>query len=151
MSSFNLVVLMGNITRDIEVRYTPTGVAIIKLGLAMNRKWFDSKTNQKKESVVFVDVDVWGKQAETVQQYFKKGDQIHIQGRLDTESWVDKETGKKRTKQKVVCERFQFVGGRKSDGAAPRPAGTTQQRQPTEPGASEPPEDLDIQEESIPF
>lgn len=112
MANFNKVFLMGNLTRDPEVRYTPKGTAIATIGLAVNRVW-TTEGGEKKEEVTFVDVDVWGRQAETIGQYMSKGRPIFIEGRLKLDSWDDKETGQKRSKMKVVCESFQFLGGPK--------------------------------------
>lgn len=112
MASFNKVLLMGNLTRDPEVRYTPKGTAIATIGIAVNRVW-TTESGEKKEEVTFVDVDVWGRQAETIGQYMSKGRPIFIEGRLKLDSWDDKETGQKRNKMKVVCESFQFLGGQK--------------------------------------
>ena len=109
MASYNKVLLMGNLTRDPEVRYTPKGTAIASLGLAVNRRW-TTETGEQKEEVTFVDVEVWGRQAETVGQYLSKGKPIFVEGRLKLDSWEDKESGQKKSKMKVVCERFQFIG-----------------------------------------
>lgn len=110
MANLNKVLLIGNLTRDPEVRYTPKGTAICTLGMAVNRNW-TTESGEKKEEVTFVDVDVWGRQAETISQYMSKGRPIFIEGRLKLDSWDDKETGQKRSKIKVVCENFQFLGG----------------------------------------
>jgi single-strand DNA-binding protein len=115
MANFNKVLLMGNLTRDPEVRYTPKGTAIATIGLAVNRVW-TTESGEKKEEVTFVDVDVWGRQAETIGQYMSKGRPIFIEGRLKLDSWDDKETGQKRSKMKVVCESFQFLGAPTSPG-----------------------------------
>jgi len=112
MANFNKVFLMGNLTRDPEVRYTPKGTAIATIGLAVNRVW-TTETGEKKEEVTFVDVDVWGRQAETIGQYMSKGRPIFIEGRLKLDQWDDKESGQKRSKLKVVCEGFQFIGAPK--------------------------------------
>ena len=109
MANFNKVLLMGNLTRDPEVRYTPKGTAIATIGLAVNRTW-STESGEKKEEVTFVDVDVWGRQAETIGQYMAKGRPIFIEGRLKLDQWDDKESGQKRSKLKVVCESFQFIG-----------------------------------------
>jgi single-strand DNA-binding protein len=109
MASYNKVLLMGNLTRDPEVRYTPKGTAIANLGLAVNRRW-TTETGEQKEEVTFVDVEVWGRQAETVGQYLSKGKPIFVEGRLKLDSWEDKESGQKKSKLKVVCEHFQFIG-----------------------------------------
>ena len=109
MANFNKVMLMGNLTRDPEVRYTPKGTAIATIGLAVNRTW-TAESGEKKEEVTFIDVDVWGKQAETIGQYMSKGRPLFIEGRLRLDQWDDKEPGQKRSKLKVVCESFQFIG-----------------------------------------
>ena len=126
MANFNKVILMGNLTRDPELRYTPKGTAIARLGVAVNRRW-TSEGGEQREETTFVDVDAFGKQAETLGQYMKKGRPIFIEGRLRLDSWEDKQTGQKRSKLGVVLENFQFMGtggqGGRSDDApeAPRP------------------------------
>ena len=126
MASFNKVILAGNLTRDPELRYTPKGTAIARLGIACNRKW-KSETGELKEEVTFVDVDAFGKQAETIGQYLKKGRPILIEGRLRLDQWEDKQSGQKKSKLGVVLESFSFLdsGGGRGDGEAPRsrPAG----------------------------
>ena len=104
MASFNKVLLMGNLTRDPELRYIPSGTAVAKFGLAVNRDYVDRQSGDKKESVCFVDITVWGKQAETCNQYLTKGRPVFIEGRLEFSSWETKE-GDKRTKLEVVAER----------------------------------------------
>ena len=111
MASFNKVVVVGNLTRDPDVRHTPGGTAVADLGLAVNRTWFDKQANEKKEEVTFIDVTVWGKQAENAGQYLQKGRSVLIEGRLQLDTWDDKETGKKRSKLKVVGEQVTFLGG----------------------------------------
>jgi len=161
MANFNKVLLMGNLTRDVEMRYTPSGQPLATFGLAINRKFRDSKTNEMREEVTFVDIDVWGKSAETAHQYLSKGKPVFIEGRLKLDQWDDKATGQKRSKMKVVAERFQFLGapggGGGSGGGAPRSAQAPRQApaaptsQAGDAGSDMPPEDLDIQEENIPF
>ena len=127
MASFNKVILAGNLTRDPELRYTPKGTAIARIGLAVNRTW-KSETGEMKEEVTFVDVDAFGKTAETIGQYLKKGRPILIEGRLRYDTWEDKQSGQKKSKLSVVLENFQFLdsGGGRGEGAAeaprPRPA-----------------------------
>jgi single-strand DNA-binding protein len=123
MASFNKVILMGNLTRDPELRYTPKGTAIARLGIAVNRKW-KTETGELKEEVTFVDVDAFGKTAETIGQYLKKGRPIFIEGRLRYDTWEDKQTNQKKSKLGVVLETFQFVdsGGNRSEGGAPAPS-----------------------------
>ena len=110
MASYNKVLLMGNLTRDPEVRYTPKGTAIATIGLAVNRRW-TTDAGEQKEEVTFVDVEVWGRQAETVGQYLSKGKPIFVEGRLKLDTGEDKESGQKKSKMRVVCEHFQFLGG----------------------------------------
>jgi single-strand DNA-binding protein len=109
MASFNRVILMGNLTRDPELRYTPKGTAIAKIGLAVNRQW-RTESGETKEEVTFVDVDSFGRQAETIAQYMKKGSPILVEGRLRLDQWDDKQTGQKRSRLGVVLENFKFVG-----------------------------------------
>jgi single-strand DNA-binding protein len=112
MASFNRVILLGNLTRDPQVRYTPGGTAVSEIGLAVNRTWFDQKTNSRREEVTFVDVTLWGRQAEVAGEYLSKGRQVLIEGRLQLDTWEDKESGQKRSKLRVVCENMTMVGGR---------------------------------------
>jgi single-strand DNA-binding protein len=115
---YNKVILLGNLTRDADLRFTPKGTKIAQLGLACNRVW-KTEEGEKKEEVLFIDVTAFGRQAETIAEYFRKGDPILVEGRLKLEQWTDKETGKPRQKILVVLEGFSFVNGRKDrDGAA---------------------------------
>jgi single-strand DNA-binding protein len=116
MASFNRVILLGNLTRDPQVRYTPGGTAVSEIGLAVNRTWFDQKTNSKREEVTFVDVTLWGRQAEVAGEYLSKGRQVLIEGRLQLDTWDDKESGQKRSKLRVVCENMTMVGSRTDGG-----------------------------------
>lgn len=112
MASFNKVVLVGNLTRDPQLRYTPKGTAVAEIGMAISRVWFDQATNQKKEETTFVDVTLWGRQAEVAGEYLVKGRPVLIEGRLHLDTWDDKESGQKRSKLKVVCEQMQLLGSR---------------------------------------
>ncbi|MFM9960099.1 MAG: single-stranded DNA-binding protein [Planctomycetaceae bacterium] len=112
MASFNKVILVGNLTRDPQVRYTPNGLAVTDVGLAVNRSWVDKQTNQKKEEVTFVDVTLWGRTAEIAGEYLTKGKQVLVEGRLQLDTWDDKETGQKRNKLKVVGETMTMLGSR---------------------------------------
>lgn len=125
MASFNRVVLMGNLTRDPDVRYTPGGTAVAELGLAVNRSWFDKQTQQKKEETTFVDVTVWGRTAEVAGEFLAKGRSVLIEGRLQLDQWDDRETGKKRSKLKVVGETMTMVGGRDDGGGRPPDSGSS--------------------------
>lgn len=141
MPNLNKVLLMGHLTRDVELKFTPKGSAIAKLGLATSRQW-KSETGEKKEETLFVDIDVFGKQAETLAQYVKKGSALYVEGRMKLDQWDDKTTGQKRSKIGVVCESFQFIGGKGKEEAEPKPMA------PKQPSA--PPAD-DLPDESIPF
>lgn len=126
MASFNKVILMGNLTRDPEVRYIPSGTAVAEIGLAVNRSWYDKQAQQRKEEVTFVDVTLWGRQAEVAGEYLAKGRSVLIEGRLQLDTWQDKESGKNRSKLKVVGEQMTMVGGRGEQGGGGgggRPAG----------------------------
>jgi len=114
MASYNRVIICGNLTRDVQVRYTPGGAAVADMGLAVNRTWFDKQSNSKKEEVTFVDVTLWGRDAENAGEYLRKGSGVLIEGRLALESWDDKQTGQKRSKLKIVCEQMQFLSSKPS-------------------------------------
>lgn len=115
-ASFNKVILVGNLTRDPQIRYTPKGTAVAEIGLAVSRTWFDQGTNQKKEETTFVDITLWGRQAEIAGEYLAKGRPVLIEGRLNLDTWDDKESGQKRSKLKVVCEQMQLLGSREGAG-----------------------------------
>lgn len=115
-ASFNKVILVGNLTRDPQIRYTPKGTAVAEIGLAVSRTWFDQGTNQKKEETTFVDITLWGRQAEIAGEYLAKGRPVLIEGRLNLDTWDDKESGQKRSKLKVVCEQMQLLGSREGGG-----------------------------------
>jgi single-strand DNA-binding protein len=161
MASYNKVLLMGNLTRDPEVRYTPKGTALANLGLAVNRVW-TTESGEQKEEVTFVDIEVWGRQAETAGQYLSKGRPVFVEGRLKLDSWEDKESGQKRNKLKVVAERVQFLGAPRggaefkdqapSDEAPARPAGRGARPSappPHDKGEAEPP--ASAEDDNIPF
>src|SRR5712691_4654783 len=115
MANLNKVLLMGNLTRDPEVRYTPKGTAVAELGIAVNRI-YTGENGEKREEVMFVDVTVWGRTAENVGEYLKKGRPVFIEGRLQLDSWEDKQSGQKRNKLKVVADNVQFLGSRGGSG-----------------------------------
>jgi single-strand DNA-binding protein len=114
MASLNKVMLIGNLTRDPELRYTPKGMAVTDIGLAVNRTY--SVENEKREEVTFIDVTFWGKGAEIIAQYMKKGRPLYVEGRLRLDSWDDKATGQKRSRLTVTGEEFQFLGSREGAG-----------------------------------
>jgi single-strand DNA-binding protein len=149
MANFNKVILAGNMTRDPELRYTPKGTAIAKFGLAINRNW-TGEDGQKREEVTFVDVDAFGKQAEVIGQYLRKGRPILVEGRLKLDQWDDKQSGQKRSRLGVVLESFSFLdsgnreaGGTPTAAPAPRPARPVAAAPATDP-ADEPPQGDDV-------
>ena len=115
MASFNKVILMGNLTRDPQLKYLPSQMAVVEFGLAMNRK-FRTQAGEDREEVTFVDCSAFGKTGELINQYFTKGKPIFVEGRIKYDSWEDKQGGGKRSKITVVVENFQFVGGRDGGG-----------------------------------
>jgi single-strand DNA-binding protein len=148
MASLNKVMLIGNLTRDPEIRYTPKGSAVADLALAVNRT-YTAENGEKREEVTYVDIVLWAKLAEIAGKYLQKGAPIFIEGRLQMDQWDDKQTGQKRTKIRVVGENFQFLGRREGgageqgggdEGGGSRPAPRQAQRpQPakTKPAADE--------------
>jgi len=130
MASLNKVHLIGNLTRDIEVRYTPKGSAVADMSIALNRKWKDDQ-GQVHEEVTFVDIAIWSKTAESCAKYLKKGSPVYVEGRLELQSWNDKQTGEKRSKMRVVADGVQFLGGgqqQQQQGERPTTQQSTQQR-----------------------
>jgi len=157
MANYNRVILAGNLTRDPQMSYLPNQTAVVELGLAVNRRWKDAQGNNK-EDVCFIDCRSYGRQAETINQYLSKGQQILIEGRLQYSTWEGKD-GTRRSKHRVVVERFQFLGapsgaGGARAGAPPRasappagPAPAQDEGSPGPAGDDEPPPSGD----SIPF
>ena len=117
MASFNKVILVGNLTRDPQVRYIPSGTAVADIGLAVSRQWTDKQTNTRREETTFVDITLWGRTAEVAGEYLAKGRQVLIEGRLQLDQWDDRETGQKRSKLKVVGENMTMLGSRGDAGA----------------------------------
>jgi len=152
MASFNKVILVGNLTRDPELRYTPKGTAIAKIGLAVNRVW-TNEAGEKKEEVTFVDVDVFGRTAENVGQYMRKGRPILIEGRLRLDQWDDKQTGQKKSKLGVVAETVQFLGSPTGggEGSAPAPAPARQRPAAAAPAAEPVEGDGPPESDDVPF
>jgi single-strand DNA-binding protein len=160
MPSFNKVILAGNLVRDPELRYTPKGTAVAKIGLAINRQWKD-ESGQQKEEVTFVDVDAFGRQAEVVSQYLKKGRPILVEGRLKLDQWDDKQTNQKRSRLGVVLESFQFLdsgggqGGGGGGGFSAPPDANRQQSRPAPASQAAPPPPSDDMppdaEDDVPF
>lgn len=155
MANLNKVMLIGNLTRDPELRYTPKGTAVAELGLAINRVW-NNEQGQRQEETTFVDVTLWSRQAELAQQYLTKGSPVYIEGRLSLDTWDDKTTGQKRSKLKVIGENLQFLptgnkaGGGGGGGQAPARAPQQSQARPPQGASAAPAEDYQ-EEDDIPF
>ena len=151
MANLNRVFLIGNCTRDPEIRHTPKGTAVAELGLAINRVIpATEEGGERREEVTFVDVTVWGRQAEVAQQYVTKGKPVFIEGRLQLDTWDDKQSGQKRSKLRVVCEHLQLLGsagGQKTSGTAP--AAKAGKPRTQAPAQRDP--DLDAEPDDIPF
>ena len=162
MANVNKVMLLGNITRDLEVRYTPKGTAVCDLGMAVNRIR-TGDNGERIEEVTYVDVTLWGRQAELAGQYLSKGRSVFIEGRLQLDQWDDKQTGQKRSRLRVVGENMQFIGGQGGSGSnqsgsgAPRqqPAPPEQQQSSPLPqsnqGGAAAAESFDNDDDDIPF
>jgi len=174
MSSLNKVFLMGNLTRDPELRQLPSGVCVCKMGLAVNRR-YTTRDGQDREEVCFVDIEVWGRQAESSAKYLKKGSPALIEGRLKLDSWDDPETGRTRSRLLVQAERVQFMstpssfdgsntgggsssyssGGQSQGYNNNAPAGNQmnqgQQQQPTSKPEENPFEEINEEDDDIPF
>jgi len=134
MPSVNKVILIGNLTRDPEVRYTPKGTAVSDIAMAVNRVRTGDDGNRIEE-VTYVDVTLWGRQAEVAGQYLAKGRSVYIEGRLQLDTWDDKATGQKRSRLRVVGENMQFLGGgqgggNQSGGSQNSGGGSPQQSKP---------------------
>ena len=149
MASVNKVMLLGNCTRDPEVKYTPKGSAVTDVGIAVNRV-YTTDGGEKREETTFVDVTMWGRQAEIAGEYLKKGRPVFIEGRLQLDSWDDKQTGQKRSKLRVVCENFQLLGSRDGggeSGGSPRSGGASKASKSAPPAADA----EETAEDDIPF
>src|SRR4029450_1350693 len=117
MASFNKVILLGNLTRDPELKYTPKGTAVAQIGLAVNRVYSNDQ-GEKVEEVTFVDVDLFGRTAEIANEYLRKGRPVLIEGRLKLDTWDDKQSGQKRSRLKIIGEAMQLLGGREGGGGS---------------------------------
>ena len=150
MASFNKVILLGNLTRDPEVRYTPKGSAVADLGIAVNRQ-YTLENGEKREEVTFVDVTFWGRTAEVAGEYLKKGRPIFIEGRLQLDTWDDKQSGQKRSRLKVIGESMQMLGSRPGGGGGAGDEGdqSRQTNRPATPPKSAAPAEPD--DDEIPF
>ncbi len=151
MASFNKVILAGNLTRDPELRYTPKGMAIASFGLAINRNW-TTETGEKKEEVTFVDVDAFGRQAEVIAQYMKKGRPFLVEGRLKLDQWEDKNTHQKQSKLKVVLDSFSFIDSKGGESAGiPSEPPRSRAAAPASAAPSAPEESGPPSEDDVPF
>lgn len=121
MASLNKVMLIGNLTRDPEVKYTPKGTAVAEIAIAINRN-YTGADGQKKEEVTFIDVTLWERLAEIAGEYLKKGRPVFIEGRLQLDTWDDKATGQKRSRLRVRAEQMQLLGSREGGGGGSQPA-----------------------------
>jgi single-strand DNA-binding protein len=139
MANFNRVLLIGNLTRDPELRYTPKGTPVAELGLAVNRV-YSGEDGEKKEETTFVEITLWGRQAEVAGEYLTKGRSLFVEGRLQFDTWDDKQTGQRRSRLRVIGESLQFLGQRPEG-----PSGATRQR-PEQRDTN-----LDIAPDDIPF
>ena len=147
---YNRVILVGNLTRDIELKYTPTGTAIAKFGLATNRSYKDNTTGELKQEVMFIDVTVFGRSAEVVNQYLKKGKKVLVEGRLVLDQWVDS-SGQKRSKHSIIADKVQFMDPKESSGNANQAYNTQpQQEAPMQQQKNNIPS-IDIDDDEIPF
>jgi single-strand DNA-binding protein len=146
MANLNRVLLIGNLTRDPDIRYTPKGVAVADISLAINR-FSTNGEGEKKEEVTYVDVTLWDRLAEITGEYLKKGKPVFIEGRLRLDTWDDKQTGQKRSRLRVVAEGMQLLAAKDNNGsAAERPQATaTVPRQPQHDS------DLNTEPDDIPF
>jgi single-strand DNA-binding protein len=154
MASFNKVILAGNLTRDPELRYLPKGTAVAQFSLAVSRKW-KTEAGENKEEVSFIDVEAFGRQAEVIAQYMRKGRPFLVEGRLKMDTWEDKTTQQKKSKLKVILESFSFIDSKGPEGGAP-PSGEAPRRPASAPGAAKPADAPDAdapppEEDDVPF
>lgn len=143
--NFNKVFLMGNLTRDVELKHTSSDQAVASLGIAVNRR-YKTREGENREETTFVDCEAWGRTAEILNQYLSKGRPVFIEGRLKLDQWEDRETGKNRSKLKVVVENFQFIDSPGDGGGSSRAPAGAGARSGGSDGPHEP-----VSEEDIPF
>ncbi|MDD5131099.1 MAG: single-stranded DNA-binding protein [bacterium] len=146
MANANKVILIGNITRDLELRYTPNGQAVVDFSIAINRR-FKDQSGQAQERTDFIQVEAWGRQAEIIKQYLGKGSSVYIEGRLQQDSWEDKNDGTKKSKLKVVAQQVQFLDRAKGQESTDKTGAKWAKETPAK-GAKTEEENLD---EEIPF
>ena len=158
MANLNKVMLIGNLTRDPELRVTPKGTAICTFSLAVNRK-FKDESGGEREEVTYVDIEAWGKSGENISKYCTKGRPLFVEGRLRLDQWEDKTTKEKRSRMKVVCDNFQFLGTGRAEGGAPGAEGgeaprynaPTPRTGPTRPASPTSPAAQENLDEDVPF
>ena len=161
MPNLNKVMLIGNLTRDPEIKYTPKGTAIAAFGLAVNRN-YTTESGEKREEVTFIDLEAYARLAEIIGEYCKKGRPIFVEGRLKLDTWDDKQSGQKRSKMKVIVETMQLLGGREGgpgggggggeyEGGHSGGAPQQQRRAPAAPPRPAADPDLDAAPDDIPF
>ena len=143
--SYNKVLLMGNLTRDVELKHTPNNQAVAEIGLAVNRR-FKTRDGENREETTFVDCEAWGRTAEIMSQYLAKGRPVFVEGRLKLDQWQDKD-GNNRSKLRVVVESFQFVDSRGGEGGGGGSGGGYSSAPASQPAGSHQP----ISEDDIPF
>lgn len=151
MASFNKVILMGNLTREPELRYTQGGTEVVEVGIATNRKWKDKQTGNVNEEVTFVDCTFWGRTAAILAEYCSKGSAVHVEGRLKLDQWEERETGAKRSKLKVVVDSLQLLPqGNRSGGNGGQSSGSPQPNESPE-NNGEPYQPGPVGDDEVPF
>jgi single stranded DNA-binding protein (ssb) len=151
MPNLNKVMLIGNVTRDPEVKYTPKGTAVAEVGLAINRV-YTPEGGERREETTFVDITFWGRQAEIVGEYARKGRPIYVEGRLQLDTWDDKQTGQKRSRLRVVGEQLQLLGSRQDGGGRDSGEGDAPRSRPARPAQPQRPvEAPEPDDDDIPF
>lgn len=154
MANLNKVMLIGNLTRDPELRVTPKGTAICTFSLAVNRK-FKDESGGEREEVTYVDIEAWGKAGENISKYCTKGRPLFVEGRLRLDQWEDKNTKEKRSRMKVVCENFQFLGSGRGEGGGGGEGGESRSYSPapraSAPSRPAPPAQQENLDEDVPF
>jgi len=150
--SFNKVILLGNLTRDVELKSTQSGQSVANIGLAVNRRW-RTPDGEQREETTFIDCEAWGKTAEMIAQYFSKGRPVLLEGRLRLDTWQDKESGQNRSKLKVLIENFSFVDSKPGGGGDGPGGGSSRPARSSRPATSGPSQSNEpgISEDDIPF
>ena len=146
---YNRVILVGNLTRDVELRYSSSGMAIAKFGLATNRSYKDTTTGELKQEVMFIDITVFGRSAEIANQYLKKGRRVLIEGRLVFDQWIDS-SGQKRSKHSIVADKVQFMDSKESSANVNQTYNNQPQQQQMQQQKNNIPS-IDIDDDEIPF